>query len=220
MLRLLPAVAALLLVVAFGIAEGLWTDRWGLSGETAQAAARLAQVPRTVGEWDGQDQQMNPRAVAIAELSGYLMRRYVHRRTGQVLSVLLVCGRPGPVSVHPPEVCFSGAGYTLAAPRTSQEVSELGPNRARAQFWTGVFHKDGALPEPMRLFWSWTADGRWLAADNPRLSFPRARVLYKLYVSHALAREDEPLANDPNQAFLHDFLPQLQQSLFSVTSDE
>src|SRR4051812_29210625 len=125
MLRFFPGMAALLLVVTFGVAEGLWTDRWGPSGDTALAAARLAQVPPTVGEWDSQDQEMNPRAVATAELSGYLMRRYVHRRTGEVLSVLLVCGRPGPVSVHPPEVCFGGAGYTLAAPRTPQEVSGM-----------------------------------------------------------------------------------------------
>src|SRR5437016_5872335 len=114
MMRILPILTALALIVAFGCAEGEWTNRWSSSDATEKAAARLSDIPATIGAWDGHDTPLDPRQVAQAEMAGYLMRRYVHRPTGEAVSVLLVCGRPGPTSVHTPEICFPASGYNLA----------------------------------------------------------------------------------------------------------
>ena len=120
--------------------------------------------------------ELDAEDVSQARLAGYSWRRYQNTATGDAVSVLLLCGRPGPLSVHTPDACYGGGGYEMAAP----------PRRVTAQaaeFWTARFRKSGsATPEDLRIWWSWNAAGAWKAADSPRLDFARFPVLYKLYV--------------------------------------
>src|SRR5262245_41385535 len=106
MLRILPLLTALPLVISFGIVEGFWSDRWGFSQEAASAAARLEDVPLSMGEWDAHPGKLDAREIGRAEIRGYMLREYINRRTGNTLTVLIALGRPGPIAVHSPEVCF------------------------------------------------------------------------------------------------------------------
>ena len=205
---LLPAVAPLLLI-ASGVVHGLWTDRWRPGGAPAAWAARLDDVPRTIGDWDGQDLPVEPKHLQVAEAAGCLARAYVHRRTGVAVSVVLVCGRPGPVSVHTPDICFRGNGHGLL--ETPEKFPAAGPP-APAEFWTARFRKgESALPTYLRVFWGWDAGDGWRAPANPRLEFARRSALYKLYLIHQL---DEAPARDPCVEFLPLLLPELQRALF------
>jgi hypothetical protein len=208
----LPAVLALILLVSYGVAEGLWTDRWHTSDVLERAIARLDQVPRRVGDWEGQDQELDPRQMARAEIDGYLMRRYVQRSSGAEVNVLLVCGRAGPTALHSPDVCYAGAGFTAAVAPARHEVSSSG-RAAPDVFWVGEFHKSGPVPEPLRIYWAWSADGIWQATNNPRVELAYHPALYKLYVLRALPRSNEPLAEDPSLEFLRQFLPEVQRAL-------
>ena len=49
----------------------------------------------------------------IGQIDGYLSRTYTNQGTGATVSLLIVGGKPGPISVHTPDICFSGAGYEL-----------------------------------------------------------------------------------------------------------
>ncbi len=211
MSRTLPALLAVPLVVAFGLAEGLWANRWQTSDAPERAAARLAGVPLSVGDWQGEARELGARQAEKAEVTGHLWRRYVNRRTGAAVSVLLVCGRAGPVALHPPEVCYQGAGYRMNAGKARREVPAEGE---AAEFWVGQFQKDGAVPEPLRIYWAWSAGGPWAAPDNPRLAFARQPALYKLYVIQGLSRPDEAAEEGPTPEFLRAFLPQLRSQLF------
>src|SRR4051812_35665079 len=113
MTRCLPAIAAALLLLGFGVAEGKWTNRWHQSHAAEDAGRRLAEIPLTLGEWQGTSGELDPRQAVKAELSGSILRQYTHKSNGTTLTVLLVCGRPGPVSVHTPDVCFAGSGFTM-----------------------------------------------------------------------------------------------------------
>jgi hypothetical protein len=212
MSRLVPMVVAILLLAAYGIAEGLWTDRWGLSHKLDEAVARLSSIPRTVGAWEGVDRQLDQRQVDKAEMAGYLSRQYLNRTTGASISMLLVCGRPGPTALHSPDICYQATGYQMAASERHSLQSDALPRQA--DFWVGRFDRTGAVPDPLRIFWSWSADGNWLAADNPRFSLASAGALYKLYVVRQLPRLDEPLADDPGLQFLQVFLPEVNRCLF------
>jgi Protein of unknown function (DUF3485) len=206
-------VAAVLVIVAFGIVEALWTDRWSLSNESEKAAAKLTAVPLVVGDWVGKDDKLDPRVVARAEMTGYLLRYYTNRESGKTLEVLLVCGRTGPTSVHPPETCFQGAGYTMVGAAVKQE-SKLPSTEPPADFWVAQFRKPGPSPDPLRLHWSWSSNGTWTASSNPRLTFGGNPFLCKLYVIHALGKADEPVADDPAPEFLRLFLPEVRKSVF------
>jgi hypothetical protein len=215
MLRALPLVAVAALLALAGLVQGLWTGRWHTSHALEGALARLDAVPLTVGDWQGRALETDEEQRVQAGAAGCLHRRYEDRRTGEVVSILLVCGRPGPVSVHPPDVCFRGAGYEPAAAPARAEVPADAP-APPATFWAAEFVKrDTGLPRRLRVYWAWGADGTWDAPANPRLAFARFPVLYKLYVY----REAPPGAegrpgDDPCLAFMRQLLPALQQTLF------
>jgi hypothetical protein len=210
--RTLPLLAALPLIVGYGVVEGLWTNRWHSSGELKRAAARLDTVPLTIGEWQGDVQELEPWQVEKAELEGYLMRRYVHATSGEAVTVLLVCGRPGPISLHTPDVCYRGIGYTPVKPE-ERKTLEAGGGRT-AEFWDATLQKrDAPAPDRLHIRWAWSATGEWVA-ESPRARFARRAALFKLYVLQQLPGDDVQPTVDHAAHFLRLFLPELERRLF------
>jgi hypothetical protein len=213
-MQTLRIVIALAVVIPCGVVYGLWTDRWVVSDEPGASAAKLAGLPLTVGEWEGEAMAVDTRGRAMAGVAGHLARRYRNRLNGGAVSVLLVCGRPGPVAVHTPDVCYDGAGYDLAAPPARFAVSS-DPALPPAEFWVADFLRvESAVPTRLRIFWAWSADGAWNAPDNPRLAFARFPALYKLYVLREAAVAGERPEDEPCTEFLRRLLPELAKCLF------
>jgi Protein of unknown function (DUF3485) len=178
-----PAAASLVafaLLVGSGLVHGRLTDRWGISGALAQAVARLDRVPRSMGDWEGRDEAMDRRQIDQAQIRGYLARKYRNVRDGREVTVLLVCGRPGPISVHTPDVCYAGAGYAAGSPPVPGDVAT---GDHRAEFLKARFRKVNApVPEALDILWAWNARGVWEAPANPRIGFAPYRALFKVYV--------------------------------------
>lgn len=179
--------AVFALLVTSGLVRGHLTGRWGTSGELAAAVARLDQVPRSFGDWEGRDVPMDPKQISRAGIQGYLSRRYRNARDGREVTILLVCGLPGPIAVHTPDICYRGAGYEPDSGPVAGVfgAAEGGPG----QYLTGCFRKAGApVPEALDILWSWNAGDRWEAPDRPRVSFAGRPWLYKIY---QIGRRDE-----------------------------
>ena len=208
MFRTIPVVLGVAAVIACGVVHGYWTDRWSPATETHEAAARLNDLPLTLGDWEGEviDAKPSPTAGPVA---GMMQRRYVQRATGDTVVIALVCGRPGPVSIHTPDVCFGAIGYNVG-PRTRKAVA------GGAEFWTADAVKTQAAEETQkRFYWGWSAGDGWKAANDARQTFPRVPVLFKLYVIRDLtggaARDGDA---EPCQRFLQVLLPELDRTLF------
>jgi hypothetical protein len=215
MLRSPPLYVAALLLV-FGLALGLVTDRWGLSAELVWAPERLAAVPKDIGPWHGTDEELGPRQARRAGLHAHLFRRYVHAETGESLAVLVACGRPGPVAAHSPDVCYGGIGFAPVGPRERRRLAVEGQSSA-PELWAERYEKVGpALPEQLQVYYAWNDSGGWVAAESPRLSFARARLLYKLYVVRRLPRAAEAGGADPIPGLLRLLLPHLDRCLFEA----
>lgn len=212
MLERLAAAAAALLIVSVGAVHGLWDGRWGTAPGLKEPVARLARVPQVVGDWVGQkDRTLDDREMAAAEIAGYVSRDYRNRRTGQTLSVLLVCGRPGPISVHTPDVCYSGAGYEVSKGPDRDEFT-YGAGKRAATFQEATFRKPASLvPADLDIRWAWGASGAWETPAEPRLAYARNPALYKLYIVREAGTTD---STDPSSAFLSEFLPALDDVLF------
>jgi hypothetical protein len=211
MVRSSSMVIAIVIVAGSGTIHAFMTDRWVLSAEPAASAAKLAGVARVLGDWEATkdtDLELTCQAQERAGIAGYLARRYENRETKSQVYIFLVCGRPGPISVHSPENCLPGVGFReigLAA-----LCPEGGDN-----FWGANFVKeDPAIPDRVRVLWAWNADGRWRAPKNPRLAFARHRALFKLYVLHQLPDLGEPLDQGPSRDLMALLLPELQRCLF------
>jgi hypothetical protein len=207
----LPLVAFLAAVVAAGVAHGLHTDRWGRSPDREAAAARLANVPTTIGPWVGEDRLLDAEEVHSAGVDGYLLRVYRNSVTRQSVTLFVVSGRPGPVAVHTPDVCYQASGYAMAAEPARESIPLPA---APADVWATTMAKpSAALPEALSVRWAWrTRDAGWRAPDRPRVTFARAGVLYKLYVltDRLGGRSARP---DPAAEFLTLALPALDRAL-------
>jgi hypothetical protein len=205
---------AFALLVGSGLVHGRLTDRWGISNELIEAVARLDEVPRSIGDWESRDVAMDRKQIERAEIRGYLARCYRNVRDGREATILLVCGRPGPIAVHTPDVCYEGAGYEAGSPPVPGTV---GTGDGRAEFLKVRFSKTGvAVPEGLDIVWAWNARGIWEVPANPRIGFASYRALYKVYV---IAKRDGVGAASPREpAIDEDFagliLPAIDRALF------
>jgi hypothetical protein len=217
MKRIAPLIVALILVVGSGVLHALWTDRWGMTAQRQAAVAALQKVPLQLGNWHGRPLTMDPREQEIAEADGYALIEFVNRSTGNKVNLMIVCGRPGPVAVHPPEVCYRGAGYELSDGPVKQTI-DFG--KTRAEVHVAEFTKaDGPLPSRLRIFWSWAADGVWQIPDQPRWTFARKPHLFKMYVVREKVGDDTtPIEQDPCIDLLRELMPVLQSLLFNAES--
>jgi hypothetical protein len=218
--RIVSVAVALLLILATGFVHGTWTGRWSVSRELEEAAARLDQAPGDIGDWKATPDSIDAETLALAGAVGSWVRTYRHAGSKEVLTVILLCGRAGPMSVHRPEHCYRGAGYDVVSPTTQTSLETLfgpagGPGGAApAEFRTAVFSKPGPDgPSSLRILWSWYTGRAWQAPDSPRLTFARLPALYKLYVIRPLDRPPERLEEDPAVDFLRQLLPELDKAL-------
>jgi Protein of unknown function (DUF3485) len=198
---------AFLAAIAMLLASGVLYHSLASDSEQLDiAAAKVARVPKIVGAWHGQDETTDDRAFAQTGAKGYWTRHYVNQQTKDSVLVILMCGRPGKMAVHTPEVCYSGAGYEL------QDRSAACAINTNAQFWTAKFTKKTSH---LRLYWAWNARGTWEASQGPRWQFRGEPFLYKLYVSRDISEHASVAPEaDATAEFLHEFVPALKQTLF------
>jgi hypothetical protein len=215
--------AALALIVAAGVLGGLWTDRWRPSREAREALDRLPRIPMRVGPWRGRDVEAPGGAhYARAGIAAHLARSYSDAESGATVDVLLVCGRPGPITAHTPQTCLGEAGYEETAPPVGVALPAgvAGPATFRRAEFTRL---EAGAPETRRVYWAWrAADGTaWdaPAGDGPRVAFALHGALYKLYASRLLSPADTLLDEDPCEGFLRLFLPELERALFAGPDD-
>jgi hypothetical protein len=206
MMRVLTLLAGAAAVAAPALYAGRLTGRWGRSGSLEAAAARVTQVRPELGDWRGRDAALDKRQLEVGGIESYLSRSYVNRATGAEVQVLLICGRPGAISVHTPDVCYAGAGYVQGGQTEKIKVGD-------DEFKLGKFAKAAPVPDPLRILWAWSpADGRWQAPDSPRQAFARGDALYKLYVIRRTG-DDGPEADAAATGLLRALLPELKRCL-------
>jgi hypothetical protein len=208
----LPAGLAVVAIVLCGTVHGFVSGRWEVSHGAHEAGARLANVALDLGDWKGEELPLH--STSTEPMTGELYRRYVNRASGKAVRVYLVCGRPGPVSVHTPDSCYAASGY---------KVKVLGKLSARAgdaavEFEAADLLKQRATEQDhLRIFWSWNATGSWIVPGDTRLTFARYPYLYKVYLMRDLSRSGEPLDGDPCTELMRQLGPELQRALFAGT---
>ena len=211
-------VAAFALIISSGVVQGLWTDRWQTSPRLEEQAARLRRIPVDLGDWKGEPIDLDPVRLTRLGVVGHMARRFTHRFNGTVVLVIVVCGRPGHIAVHTPEVCFGSVGYEPIAPPERLAIP-VGPGGRPAEFKATRFAKQPRAPKQLRAFWSWSATGDWLAPDNPRLTFSRHPFLYKLYVIQEVTVLDRQPKDDPCLDLIDKLLTELGATLFAEAND-
>jgi hypothetical protein len=214
----IPILFATAVVLLGGVVQGVWVDRWKTKHEPAEAAARLDRVALAVGDWTGRPSEFDVKEYAQAGIVGGLFRRYVNRRTGDAVTLLIVCGLPGPISVHTPEVCYAGAGYESTGPR-DQTALPLGADQPPSAFWKVRMRKLRSIaPELLEIHYGWSTTGTWRAPErDPRFEFAGSPSLYKMYVVRQAPSTGASGEADPSLEFLRVLVPELRKSLFPTS---
>lgn len=212
-----PILVCIVLVASLGAVHGIYTDRWGPSGQLEQAVGGLSRVPSQFGEWTGEDVPYDAEELARGGIRGGVFRKYTNSRTRESVSFLIVCGRGGPISVHTPDICYAGAGYRQLEREQVRDLDTA--DETRHSFKVARFIKpDAMVPAQLEIFWSWSRDGvAWQAPENPRLALARSPALYKMYI----VREFMPKRGEsvPScETFLRQALPVIRLSLPSSGS--
>lgn len=219
MKRVLFAVLGLAIVALSALSNAFTSDRWQITGEPETSAKKLSGVASRLTGWEGTDSPAHPGHLAIAGAEGHLIRVYKHRFAKKEVTVMLLCGKARPISFHPPEACYAGAGYAIEGERADVKIA-VGGDVPAAEFFRAVFkkeHADGV--DRLQIYWAWAeggkkADGKWHAAPRARQEFRRAQALYKLYVIRAVSDGETPADKDACAEFLEAFLPELHDKLF------
>jgi hypothetical protein len=216
MKRLLIVLGCGLLLLVNGLVHGLWSERWGNPHEALieQASARMSTLPLTLGDWDGRPIEIDQSSYPEELHGNVVLRRYVHRYQGSVVTLVLSCGPTHSLwNDHSPLECYPRNGFEVAVPAARQEVAVAGSSPAA--FWVATFSRPGlALAPPVRVLWAWSGAGQWQAPDRPGWAFAHYPYLYKLYIINDVNSEEGPLEAGPAQELVRLLLPELNKCLF------
>ncbi len=195
-----------------GYVHGRISDRWGHEPEITLGGKSLAKVPDAFGEWKlVQVEELRKETVRMLQCIGYLDRVYEHSTTGHRISVVVLLGPVGPISVHTPEICYSSRDYKISDERQLWELESA--DGQKHEFWDLRMKSNDIFGSPLRVVYGWTSDDVWHASANPRFEFGGSQYLYKLQLSGPVPDDDSKF--DAVRDFLSEFVPALNGSMIS-----
>ena len=209
---------AFALTILSGVLQGRMRNRWGPSPDTVLAAGKLAEVPKQFGDWRlKSSDKLGESVERELECVGYFVRNYQNQATGDLVSVTVLLGPPGPISVHTPEVCFGARNYKALGKR--EEVAIRGADGRNDQLWAPSYKDNRSFRGDMlRVYWGWSTGKRWSADDEPRFKYAGQPYLYKIQLSSPLPAGADLQADDPCKKFLDDFLPVARKCMIEPSS--
>jgi len=182
------------LVGVGAVAHGAITRRWGSLGTATVSSDSLHAHAVELGDYQSEEIAND---LPVKEKSIATSRRYFSPSRGVNAAISVITGPPGAVSTHTPDVCYPSSGFkTVRAPK--RERIDL-PGGGSAEYFVAEFEKKTATrTERVRVRWSWSTDGTWVAPDRARMEFLGFAELVKLYIVTPVSDADgEAPAEDP-----------------------
>jgi Protein of unknown function (DUF3485) len=223
---LIPSIVVVLLLVLqmFPYRKMTWQTREA-SPEQQEFSRRLAKVPFEFGDWQSEPADVNQRELEASAATGSYARVFHNRFDPEKkVEIFIVCGHPQDVTIHTPERCYKASGFKEDDEARKFPI-DFGKEYGKdvAFFWTNRY-KAGSEAEgqqSLRIFWSFSDDGQWVAPNFARLTLGRSPAVYKIYAIAPLKPgEREQPEDSPGKDILHDFLPVLNSVLFPPEKPE
>ena len=119
-------VTCLLLGISGGIR--LWRE-WQFHLRAERGAVcpfPLEELPKALGGWrwiESSQSQLEPEVARTAGSSANILREYVHEKSGERVSVMVLYGLAHTVFAHAPDICYPGHGYSVVMPPQDRELA-------------------------------------------------------------------------------------------------
>lgn len=119
----IAAIVAGVVVLVYGFGYRLLAARLdGPVNTTPVSQETMDRLPMEIGAWVGQDTPMDERIIRATDTDAHVSRRYSRQGSFESISLWIASGvRARDLMPHRPEVCYTGAGWTL----TRRRVMEL-----------------------------------------------------------------------------------------------
>ncbi|MCP4609782.1 MAG: EpsI family protein [Planctomycetes bacterium] len=120
---MIAAVAAGFLIFIFSTAYHILAARLEVTVDTSLLTpATLERLPLTIGGWKGQEAPLDEKIVRATDTDAHISRIYSRHNASEYISLYIAYGvRARDLIPHRPEVCYTGAGWTLID-RNSMEL--------------------------------------------------------------------------------------------------
>ena len=105
--------------------HGTRTNRWGDSAALQYSTETLPQLPKTIGDWVGEDIEPSEeqiRTYVKAELRVAVVRTYTNRESGDRISIMAVCGPSGAIGTHTSASLLHGRWLSSGRPAGSSRT--------------------------------------------------------------------------------------------------
>ncbi|HZZ27875.1 MAG TPA: exosortase-associated EpsI family protein [Pirellulales bacterium] len=214
------AIVGVVLLAAHSYLQGMWTERWAarsVSEEQAAFAERLNHVPTSFGNWESVESPISEREKEASGATNTISRTYTDRTDrSKVVNVYIVCGHPKDITQHTPDQCFVLSGFEEAEDEQPYTIEMGDSDKTSADFRTTRFRKGLSFnPQDLRIFWSFSHDGKWESPRIPKTWLMHYPALYKIYASTDLQGTTHINAADSAALpFLREFMPILNPILF------
>jgi hypothetical protein len=211
-----PLTAAIVLLgtLVGGWLHGRTSTRWG-ADELMSAAGKELQEPLSdqLGNWRLVGETVfSSDVIRMLQCSSHVSRSYMHQQTGDVVSLFVIVGPPGPTSVHKPEICYGSQDFEITTDRTPAKITDR--EHREHTFWQVSMEPRNAGRTPQRVLYAWGTGASWSATNDPRFAHAGEPYLYKLQLAGPpITREGE---FDPVDDFLGWFLPEIQTRLVAT----
>ena len=119
----------------------------------------LQQLPLHIGSWMGQDILLDEDIVRATDTDAHVNRRYSRRNGRESVSLYIAAGvKARDLMPHRPEVCYTGAGWTLMK-KQSLELSL--PNGIEVPCNIMLFSRGALIPEKIIVLDYYLIDGQY-----------------------------------------------------------
>lgn len=190
-----------------GLVQGRLSRRWQTPEDYAPAVKSVADLPKQVGDWEMvEERKLADNVCEMLECMNYVYRTYKHVHSGESVTMALLLGPPGPISVHTPEICYPAKNYKIKADRKKVVIRTR--DGKEDAFWTLDLQSKGVHGTGLRVAYAWRGNAEWDASEQPRFAYLAKPYLYKIQLA-AESRAGAPIENDAVSRFLADLLPAL-----------
>ena len=142
-------IAASFIMLSFGIGYRVLAARLAAPVDTiALSPEALERLPLQIGDWTGRQVPLDDAVVRATDTDAHINRSYSRRNSLESLGLYIAYGvKARDLAPHRPEVCYTGAGWTLID-RRSMELplsNEMKVPFNLLQFSRGILNKQGVV---------------------------------------------------------------------------
>lgn len=205
-------VAACLLLATSGLLRAVQSSEYAKERSyLVNCPFPLNTIPRAIGDWqvvEGSEVVLDPLTTRISGSTDHILRTYVDKMTGVMLSVLVLFGPAEPVLPHTPQICYPSSGHKALADPVDRDIKIS--DAQTAKFRASIFAKPGGrVVIRNAVYHSFLLEQPWTPSIATQ-KFPRKNPgIFKIQIQRRIGDGESLGSDEPIEDFIQKLIPLL-----------